>query len=327
MSKVLITTCYCAHNHGAFWQAYSLWRYIESLGYNVCFYPLVESLFDSQAEDVYIGATEAKLHEARTDFPLAKAGEHFAVAVLGSDEIWNLGNPMFRDMDIFWGQGLPADKVISYAPSMGGAGRRNVLKNLRRILALRKLSAISVRDANTERNISWCLPKRLNPVRVLDPVFLHDFSDIAMPEGEEPFVFCYTYGFSVETISAVQIFARSRGLKIVATGSQCSWADKNPVLSPAEWVGYIKAAAYVVTSTFHGTVFSVVMRKDFSVIPNSPKILSLLAELKLESRIMSDDVLLSSVDYEEVEPVLQERLAASRSYLQETLKRWGHKDD
>lgn len=323
MSKVLITTCYCAHNHGAFWQAYSLWRYIESLGYEVHFYPLAESLFVSAAEDGYIEATEAKLSKVRTGFPLAQPGEHFAVAVLGSDEIWNLSNPMFRDMGIFWGQGLPADKVISYAPSMGGAGRRNVLKNLRRMLALRKLSAISVRDANTERNISWCLPKRLKPVRVLDPVFLHDFADIAIPEGKEPFVFCYTYGFSVEKISAVQRFARSRGLKIVATGSQCSWADENPVLSPKEWAGFIKAASYVVTSTFHGTVFSVVMRKDFSVIPNSPKILSLLAELKLEKRIMSDEVLPSAVNYKAVEPVLQEKMAASRTYLQDALKRWG----
>lgn len=327
MSKVLITTCYNAHNHGAFWQAYSLWQYIKSLGYDVRFYPLDESMFISATEDEYIGFTEAKLREVRAGFPKAKVGEHFSVAVLGSDEIWNLDNPMFRNMAIFWGEGLPVDKVISYAPSMGGAGKRSVLKNLRRMLSLRKLSAISVRDFNTERNISWCLPNRLKPVRVLDPVFLHDFDDVVVPEVKEPFVFCYTYGFSTEVISAVQRFANARGLKIVATGSQCSWADENPVLAPEAWVGYIKAASYVITSTFHGTVFSVVMRKDFAVIPNgSPKILSLLAELKLESRIMSDGVLSSAVDYKEVEPVLQERIDASRAYLQNALKRLGVKD-
>ena len=46
-------------------------------------------------------------------------------------------------------------------------------------------------------------------------------------------------------------------MKLISVDYSNSWCDKNIIdIDPFEWLGYFKNAKYVLTSTFHGTIFS-----------------------------------------------------------------------
>ena len=62
-----------------------------------------------------------------------------------------------------------------------------------------------------------------------------------------------------------------------------------------EWLGYILHADYVVTNSFHGTVFSILFNKDFysevsnKVNPSTNRLLSLLNAFNMNSHIINDN--------------------------------------
>jgi exopolysaccharide biosynthesis predicted pyruvyltransferase EpsI len=72
-------------------------------------------------------------------------------------------------------------------------------------------------------------------------------------------------------------------------------------IGPIRWLNNIHKARCVLTDSFHATVFSVLLQKDFVVsLANAHKgksnrIVSFLSDLGLESRIMSDEDKLQDV--------------------------------
>ena len=58
--------------------------------------------------------------------------------------------------------------------------------------------------------------------------------------------------------------------------------------SPEEFLRYIKNAAYIVTNSFHGTVFSIIFEKQFLTIPRArqeSRMADLLDSLKLSQNL------------------------------------------
>lgn len=59
-----------------------------------------------------------------------------------------------------------------------------------------------------------------------------------------------------------------------------------------EWLASFAQANFVVTDSFHGTVFSIIFNKPFVVLPNKgrgvARFESLLKDISLENRIFSD---------------------------------------
>ena len=57
---------------------------------------------------------------------------------------------------------------------------------------------------------------------------------------------------------------------------------------PRIFISYIKHASYVVTTTFHGAVFSILLNKQFCVFPqnNANKLCYLLKQFDLETQIV-----------------------------------------
>ena len=59
------------------------------------------------------------------------------------------------------------------------------------------------------------------------------------------------------------------------------------------WVGLVKGADYIITDSFHGTVFSIIYNKPFWVLGNPSRgmarISSLLKIFRLEDRLISSE--------------------------------------
>ena len=97
-------------------------------------------------------------------------------------------------------------------------------------------------------------------------------------------------------------------------------------MSPEEWLGYIMNARYVVTTSFHGTAFSINMNKQFFVLPKketSSRQDTLLKKMGLENRkidvtkALDDNYFdeIGDIDYSKVNPVLERERVNSMNYL------------
>ena len=84
-------------------------------------------------------------------------------------------------------------------------------------------------------------------------------------------------------------------------------------VGPEEWLGYIKNAEYVVTNSFHGTVFSILFNKKFfsevsaKVNPSTSRLKSLLRMFDLENRTIeqfTEETMKEELDSTAIDSVL-----------------------
>ena len=97
--------------------------------------------------------------------------------------------------------------------------------------------------------------------------------------------------------------------------------------SPDDFIGYIKNAACVVTSSFHGTALSIVFRRPFVTVRLGYEIddraKSLLTALHLEKCSMDKNGTprIPEIDYEEVGKRLADLRIDSRRYLDDVIRK------
>lgn len=150
---------------------------------------------------------------------------------------------------------------------------------------------ISVRDSNTSQLVKNIA--NLTPPIVLDPTLLLDCTDYPLeePEINQRFVLIYGYSFSEREQQAIKAEADKRDAKIISIGLLNSWADENIVATVPEFLGYLKKAELVFTGTFHGTIFSVILKKRFVTFArNNFKVLYLLDQIGLSERNGSSNI-------------------------------------
>ena len=110
----------------------------------------------------------------------------------------------------------------------------------------------------------------------------------------------------------IEKFADDKGLKIVDICLSESIRENHLLRYDAgieEFIALIDNADYVVTNSLHGTIFSIIMHKNFATFIRKNgcrKIEELLKLLSLENRLCCADlhVLDNNIDYEDVEKKL-----------------------
>lgn len=198
------------------------------------------------------------------------------ILLCGSDNIWSdeFIRPIF-----LWDYEELSLPVIAYGPSMPGR------KTYDKERALKKFVAISGREKEVAEALGAYTDKEI--IRVLDPTlaveeaFWEERAGKSLIEGE--YVLCYF--FSEEEfhyISIEKIREKYNVDKVVYINSDhlaenvkkekktdyrgCDY--KEPV-GPGEFLSLIRHAKVVCTDSYHGSIFSVVFRKDFYVFSRS----------------------------------------------------------
>lgn len=342
--RIGILTFHNGINHGAYLQCFALTKVISNFGYEVevvnyknfkhwvneykCFlitkHPNL--LFNNIIKII-------KFKKEQKLFPLPEftfsrkqiSQKYYNAMVVGSDIVWNFKNPLFGFDPIYFGHSLNTDKLISYAASFGAIKKDEIIPGYVKV-GLRRFNKISVRDLNSLEIIKRL--GRLDAKIVLDPTFLYDFTEHEINCDKSNFILVYTYLINTNQITQLRKFAIKNGLKIIAVSYNQLWCDENVVaISPFEWLGYFRKAKYVVTSTFHGTIFSIKYRKNFITIPNiytDDKVKYILDSLDLGHRVWYENVKLEDVfngkiEYVEVNCKLSEHIEDSLRFLQEAL--------
>lgn len=256
------------------------------------------------------------------------SGKSYDHVIVGSDEVFNHVKGVRIQLH---GAVSQAEHVISYAASCGSARAEDIhaedVPTVRRAMA--RYEAVSVRDAGTE---AYARQLYEGPIlRHLDPVLMGGLH-ARRPRKVwlKKYLLVYAYGQRIRTaeeIDAIRSFAREKGLKIVAMGGSQFWCDLYIPASPMRMLDWFAHADYVVTDTFHGTIFSVINRRRFAVLirqSNANKLTCLLEDLSLSGqRVMAmehlPDVLEHAPDYEAVDVLLARERTRAREYLKEQL--------
>lgn len=254
--------------------------------------------------------------------------------IIGSDEVFNCIQPypVGYSKQLF-GDGYTNASVISYAASFGSTSYndlviRDIDQEISRLLL--QFKSISVRDKH-----SYDLVNKLTgiePVINMDPVLMYDFKNeiINHQVNLENYILVYAYAgrLSMEEENYIKKFARKYGKKIISVGHYSSIADENIICHPFYVFSYFKNADYVITDTFHGTVFSIKMNTKFCTIireSNRNKIEALLGQLGRMDRAVDDLVDIDNlykqhIDYQITNEVIKKEKIKAEQYIKNNIQ-------
>jgi len=187
--------------------------------------------------------------------------------IAGSDQIWR---PKYApDIEEAFLGFLKKDSVrrVAYAASFGVDEWEYTAKQTRVCSALaKKFDFISVRE---ESGVKLCKEHLgVDAVWVLDPTLLLDESDYLdlcknVQISSEKYLAAYVLGMNEDVQRTCEKIANEKGLTLKMFS-----ADAQASLSVPEWLAMFRDASYVVTDSFHGTVFSIIFGKEFKCIYN-----------------------------------------------------------
>ncbi len=291
--KLEIITFHFSFNHGALLQSYALKKFLNK-NFKVNFNPYQptrlilretkSALRSYNSINLLLGLKRIfkilfwRFNNEHFIFPIKINSVDNKVQVFGSDEIWNIKNPIFGYNNFFLGNSGKAKK-IAYAASFGSTLLKDIDKKKKDEIKffLRKFKKISVRDLNSQKIIKKLIGKK--PPIVLDPVFLIQDKvylnelNYKVDSYKEIFKkkFAIIYGkIQLQHVMSFKKYCDNNKIKIVSIVYKNEWCETNlPSINPSEFIKLIKYSSYVITSMFHGVQFSVKFKKQFFFVEDN----------------------------------------------------------
>lgn len=217
------------------------------------------------------------------------------VYLSGSDQVFN---PNGIDRDVYY---LSFDKgngkKVAYAPSFGviqySDNDKQYIKE-----RIEDFDALSCRESEGAEFISSLLDKRIPSV--VDPTLLlsvEEWNCISVkPSVKDRYICVYDLNGGENLITIAKQIQEKTGSKIycITDKAQKKYDVDKQIYDagPAEFVGWIQNSAYVVTDSFHGTMFSLKFNIPFytyiAVPSSSGRITNILSRLNLSHRIIEN---------------------------------------
>lgn len=313
--RIGILTFHRAHNYGAVLQCYALQEYLKGRGHDVSvidyeprhfhqfynwFQPqllkvrnpfefirriklLIDKKYRYQAFESFI-EERLNLCSLGTIF-----SNPFDVVIVGSDQVWNYQGGFDP---YYWGAiKFPAGtKVISYAASMQDKWEPEAEPIIKCLL--RNFDMISVRESSLQESL-FRLSGNAQIKHVIDPTLLlssAEWETISVkPNINKPYLLLYLVQYSSGAEKIAQQIAEERNLELVylTTDVDAKTHKSVRVTSPQQFVGLFQYADFVVSASFHGTVFSLQFGKPFLSykmgIGRDARVASLLSPIGLSS--------------------------------------------
>lgn len=250
--------------------------------------------------------------------------------VVGSDQVWNpeiLFSPIY-----YLNFGTPETKRIAYAASFGKKTIHPDYHNeMERLLA--NFDSISVRE---DSGLHILRDLGYNAEVVLDPTLLlgkDEWECVASKPSNIPekYVLCYFLHYPSNVDSLIEDIKAKTGYKIINIATDVGMRSIGDIqrwdIGPQEFVWLFQHARMVLTSSFHGTVFSIIFGRPFftlSVTQNDARLSSLLNNLGLGNRLIEnwnnfnwEEML--NIDYDATMRLLEPFVEQSRMYLKNNL--------
>jgi hypothetical protein len=270
---------------------------------------------------------------------------NFDAMIVGSDQIWR---PKYiSNIEDFFLGFLKKNKKclrISYAASFGVDLCEYDNRQRRRCGELiKQFDDVSVRENSgsclIEKELKWLLYK---PKVVLDPTMLLDIEQYrrlfsSSADRKTKTLFCYILDMSSQVRSIIQIIASTKSLEpyyIMPEFSPwdlCKPVKKRILPSVEVWLKSMYEADFVITDSFHGTVFSILFNRPFLTIGNLTRGISrlstLLSNFSLENRLilLEDFMCLNfcneNINWKSVNKKIEYLREYSLNFLEQALER------
>jgi hypothetical protein len=349
--KILILTLPIGENYGGILQAYALQTYVRSLGFAVTtsaspggvgkhWKRLVKRIPGAKnlarrvglatPPEEYPAGHFAEMEEFITRniemAPFTEVrrhiGEYWAV-IVGSDQVWR---EPYAALDRNYLAFVPARvKKLSYAASFGvdNITEYSWLQRSRARIAIRRFEGVSVREKSgveiCRSDLGVAAEYHLDPTMLLEAATYRElFESESTQERQRSGVLAYMLdrsGFAERVVQTVSHEYAAEPHEILGS---------SPRASVEKWLAEIALSSFVVTDSFHGTVFSILMHTPFAVVRNdergAARIESLLEMFGLQDHLVAEidgetARSLGTVNWAHVDRVLGEERRKAQAYL------------
>lgn len=326
MKKFALVSFYRSENYGAVLQAFALRHVLERMGVSSVYLEYdsknrlrglayIKNRMNRLVRNLFGYKLRARRFREFVNNGIPHRpvdGTKYDGYIIGSDQVWH--PDYLRDSDNFFF--LPfvrSEFKYSYASSFGVAAIPVNLVDFYKE-NLRRLKLIGVREPSGLKILNQLgISGTVTP----DPTLLmnrFDWSLYVAPRIEkDPYIFCYVMQGDNETANYVRKVASKLQRELVGRRKIIVMGDKefkavNPMYNlvcdagPKEFLSYIVHADYVITSSFHGTCFSLNFNRPFKVVLRrdntvNSRIIDLLSFVELSTLISYTDDSLDSVSY------------------------------
>lgn len=340
MVNVGIYTFHRAHNYGAVLQAYALQTVLNSLSPEVnarivdhhCY--AIETTYRPLYLPDHLSLPLAvvrmllympkqimrrKMYDdfLQQHFLLAEKEAHQNILITGSDQVWN---PTLTGQDSAYFLELPAqDRAMkfSYAASFGQLSE--YVENKEYVLGiLNNFDGVSLREQRAVDTLAvdLSIPPRmdLDPTLLLPHYYWDRLCRNILPQ-KKPFILLYTAQRPKNIARFARALAKQTGIPIYSLRFRGK--------SPQQFLALFRDASYVVTTSFHGTIFSIQFQRSFFVELEgkdcyNERVENLLQLTGLMDRARNNTELgdyTAPIDWEMVDRRLEEKRADSLAYL------------
>lgn len=353
MKKVGIITFHNAHNFGAVLQCLALKTVIRNMGHEVqvvnyenpSITNAYKNSFSIDSETGFFRILKSFVRYCLTFIPKknrirkfknfikhyildninANQDNCFDCMIFGSDQIWRWD--LTGDDTFYWGKtNYQCKTKISYAASAGNFDN-HIDKN---IPFLKDFSFISVREKELQE---FLMKRGINAAVTIDPTLLLDKNQWAnllslKQNVHKPYILLYAMRDKEKVRKTANHIAMKESLNLVEIyNNEISHKDilkKYNDGNPIDFLTLIYNAKYIITDSFHGTVFSILFNKQFVTLNlndgNDNRAQSLLNELGLEERMSeTGEQYYKPIDYTTVNSKLVKLRLKSMEFLEGAL--------
>lgn len=323
--KVGILTLPITTNYGGILQLFALYQTLQKKGYDVKYIRRRWNSVDygnihkfkrwiyqtfiirkfKKFEYKYLSNSTRKI-ESHEEF--VKLCEDFYAIVVGSDQVWRAKNTRGVGDDYFLDIGDKKTKRIAYAASFGIDYWDEISPNhTRRVRSLlNNFSKLTVRETS---GVKICHDIfGVKAYQVLDPTLLLEKDDYIRTFGLKRNKFTstkvlgvYLLDESIEKQKLIDEFASKYGF-VVNYVNRTSLSRLDKILPKdltksgiEDWLTAIYNSDFMLTDSFHGTVFSIIFNKPFYSINNvnrgSTRFESLFDYLGIQNRLITNNIL------------------------------------
>jgi len=331
--KIGILTFHNSYNCGSMMQAYALQTYLKNIGLESeiidfsnegqkCLYSVFskDGNFKSFVKNFILFFHRKRIKRNYQSYEIFKIknfilsknsyermeelqGLNYDYIIAGSDQVWNI--TIQDGDDAYFLPWVKKGKKVAYAPSFGAKDLLKYAKNPDKYKNwLEDFFALSIREENGKKWLKDLMGKDV-PV-VLDPTLLlkkENYENIIDKSFITPdkYIFYYSPGYSKNINSLVKKISKKYKLPVIAFNSKSFYLKgmnfsgfRLPTIeNPSVYLQLIKNATMVITTSFHGTVFSSIFSKNFWTIKNGgmfgedDRVLSMMKKLDLQDRLVS----------------------------------------
>ncbi|MBR5433585.1 MAG: polysaccharide pyruvyl transferase family protein [Bacteroidales bacterium] len=359
MTKIGILTYHACFNYGACLQAYALQsvvrqKYLDckiidfqtknfiDINHPFCRYPKhIKEIIKNVTRVPYYFQLKERTNNfndfiqkelpitrrCSTEEDVKSIAEEFDCIICGSDQTWNLDPAIRYESPVYYLNFPKKQRRITYATSFGSWVDKFTTRQDELLPWIKEFDALSMRE---ESGVNLLKELGLSCEWVLDPTLLltdNEYNKIAREKLiAEPYVLLFSWDGASEAVELAKIIAKKLNYKLFyivpPPRAMFSGIKRKLDVGPKEFLSLVKHASFVVTNSFHGTVFSTIFQKPFvSAIKNNadPRRASLMKQFGLSDHLVSPQTLdldsIFNTNFAKVESNIQPLREHSLQYL------------